>query len=149
MSTIRTALWAAALSVAIAACSGSPTRESTGEFLDDATITAKIKFAFARDDLVKVSDISVDTFKGTVQLTGTAASRAEMDRAAQIAAKVAGVKAVRNQINVQAGSETAAAPQAGTQVGPKADAPAGAQPAAAPSAAQAGGEAATAPAAGK
>jgi osmotically-inducible protein OsmY len=115
MSTIRTVFLAAALSATLAACSGTPTRESTGEFLDDAAITAKIKFAFARDDLIKVSDIGVDTFKGTVELSGTAASRAEMERAAQIATKVPGVKAVRNQISVTAGGEAGAGPQASSE----------------------------------
>ena len=84
----------------LAACSGSTTRESTGEYIDDAAITIKVKAAFLRDKEVKVTDIAVATFKGNVELTGFVSSRAEIDRALQIASRVPGVKTVDNDILV-------------------------------------------------
>lgn len=89
------------LAVAVTACGGSPTKESTGQYIDDSTITTKVKAAFVSDKTVDAMDVKVETFKGTVQLSGFADSSAEIERAAQIAAKVAGVKAVRNDIRLK------------------------------------------------
>jgi len=83
----------------LAACGGSPTKESTGEFIDDAAITTKVKTAFVEDKAVKAANVKVETFKGTVQLSGFAESGKEIDRAAEIASKVPGVKSVRNSRN--------------------------------------------------
>lgn len=91
------------LAVAVTACGGSPTKESTGQYIDDSTITTKVKAAFVSDKTVDAMDVKVETFKGTVQLSGFADSSAEIERAAQIAAKVAGVKAVRNDIRLKPG----------------------------------------------
>lgn len=85
----------------LAACSGSPTKESTGEFIDDSTITTKVKAAFVQDKDVSAIDIKVDTFKGNVQLSGFADKRSEIDKAVQIAGKVPGVKSVRNDITLK------------------------------------------------
>jgi len=91
------------LAVAVAACGGSPVKESTGEYIDDSTITTKVKAAFVSDKAVDAMNVKVETFKGMVQLSGFADSSAEIERAAQIAAKVAGVKAVRNDIRLRPG----------------------------------------------
>lgn len=85
----------------LAACGGSPTRESTGEHIDDSVITAKVKTAFVQDKQVDALDIKVETFKGTVQLSGFANSQTEIDRAEKLSAEVAGVKAVRNDIRIK------------------------------------------------
>ncbi len=105
MSKIRSGLVAIALTAALAACGSTPTKESTGEYFDDAAITTKVKAAFVDDKVVSASDVSVTTFKGTVQLSGFAKSRAEMDRAVQIASEVEGVKAVRNNITLKAAGQ--------------------------------------------
>jgi len=82
-------------------CASSPTKQSTGEYIDDATISTKIKGSYATDDLVKATSIQVETFKGTVQLSGFADTAAEKARAEQIARSTAGVKAVVNNIVVK------------------------------------------------
>lgn len=87
--------------VAVSACSSSPKQESTGEYVDSAAITTKVKAQLINDPVTKASQISVETFKDTVQLSGfvdTAASRA---RAEQIARNVQGVRAVRNDLVVK------------------------------------------------
>ena len=86
----------------LAACGGSPTKESTGEYVDDSVITTKVKSAFIQDKDVKASDIKVETFKGVVQLSGFVASRTELEKASQVASQVPGVKAVRNDIRLKA-----------------------------------------------
>jgi hyperosmotically inducible protein len=79
-------------------CAGTSTQESTGEYLDDSAITAKVKSAFVADKQVKALDIQVATFKGTVQLSGFASSQQEIDQAVKLAREVPGVKSVKNDI---------------------------------------------------
>jgi hyperosmotically inducible protein len=67
--------------------------DTAGEYLDDATITLKVKADFAADKLVKGRDISVRTDQGVVDLTGT-------DRATELASKIKAVKAVHNNLKV-------------------------------------------------
>lgn len=82
--------------------SGNPSvKESAGEYVDDATITTKVKAAFIKDKDVKASEVRVETFKGTVQLSGFATNSAAIERAVQLANKVPGVKAVRNDIRLK------------------------------------------------
>lgn len=85
----------------LTACGGSPSRESTGEYIDDSVITTKVKTAFVQDKLVDAADVKVETFKGNVQLSGFADSQSEIERAAQIAGKVPGVKSVRNDLRLK------------------------------------------------
>lgn len=82
-------------------CAGTATRESTGEYIDDASLTTKIKAAFVKDPLVKAIDVKVDTFKGTVQLSGFVDTAEQKSRAEQIASTVTGVTAVKNNISVK------------------------------------------------
>lgn len=89
------------MTLLLAACAGSPTAESTGELVDDSVITTKVKTAFLQDKDVKATDISVETFKGIVQLSGFVGSPKEMDHAARIASQVPGVKGVRNDIRLK------------------------------------------------
>jgi osmotically-inducible protein OsmY len=79
-------------------CAGTATRESTGEYVDDATITTKVKAAFVKDPLVKALDVKVETFRGTVQLSGFVDTAEQKDRAQQLAATVPGVANVKNDI---------------------------------------------------
>lgn len=82
-------------------CAGTATRESTGEYLDDTTISTKVKAAFVRDPLVKALDVKVDTFKGTVQLSGFVDTAEQKSRAEQLAAGVTGVTSVKNNITLK------------------------------------------------
>ena len=82
-------------------CAGTSTSESTGEYIDDATTTTKVKAAFIKDPVVSANDVKVDTFKGTVQLSGFVDTAEQKTRAEQIAAGVTGVSAVKNNITVK------------------------------------------------
>lgn len=81
--------------------SADTTTDTTGEYLDDAAITAKVKTEFAADKWVKGRDISVRTDQGVVDLTGTVNSSKESDRATELATKVKSVKAVHNNLKVK------------------------------------------------
>ncbi len=89
------------LIAALAACASTPTRESTGEFVDDSVITTKIKSLLAEDDFLKSFQISVETYKGIVQLSGFVNSPKAVEKAGQIATGVKGVKSVKNSLIVK------------------------------------------------
>lgn len=95
------ALCAGAVLPFTSGCAGTATRQSTGEFVDDSAITAKIKAEFVRDEAVKAREINVDTFKGVVQLSGFVDTAAQKARAAEIARGVNGVVDVKNSITVK------------------------------------------------
>jgi osmotically-inducible protein OsmY len=98
-----TAALCAALGAGIfaAGCASSPTHSSFGETVDDSVITSKVKAAFVEDPQVSALNIKVETYKGTVQLSGFANSATEMMRAAEIASNVKGVKSVKNDIRLK------------------------------------------------
>ncbi len=89
----------AAVAIALAGCAGTATR--TGEYVDDAAITTKVKSAMAMDKEVASRNISVTTNDGVVHLSGVAHSRAEAQKAVQLARNVAGVRSVQNEIEIR------------------------------------------------
>ena len=89
------------LMVACAACASTSKQESTGEYVDDSVITTKVKALLAEDDFLKSFQISVETYKGTVQLSGFVDSQKAVDKAGEIARGVKGVKSVKNNLNVK------------------------------------------------
>ena len=83
------------------ACASTSKQESTGEYIDDSVITTKVKSLLAGDDFLKSFQISVKTYKGTVQLSGFVGSQQAVDTAGQIARSVKGVKSVKNDLIVK------------------------------------------------
>lgn len=90
------------LFVSLVACHATPTRESTGEYIDDSTITTKVKAALLGAKDISSGSISVETFKGAVQLSGFVANAGQVTRAGEVASKVEGVKMVHNNLIVKA-----------------------------------------------
>lgn len=86
---------------AFVACASTQKQSSTGEFVDDSVITTKVKSLLANDDFLKSFQISVETYKGTVQLSGFVNSRQTANRATQIAKSVQGVQSVKNDLIVK------------------------------------------------
>ena len=84
-----------------AACAATRTRESTGDYVDDSVITTKVKALLAEDDFLKSFQITVETYKGTVQLSGFVNSQQAVDKAGQIARSVKGVTSVKNSLIVK------------------------------------------------
>ena len=100
---IRTTIAAAAVAVALITASGCAVQrgqQTTGAYVDDASITTQIKARFADSKDVAASSISVETLNGTVMLSGFAKDATEKSTAEAIARKVDGVKAVKNEITV-------------------------------------------------
>ena len=95
------AILLAAVFVSAVGCAGSPTQESTGEYVTDSWITTKVKASLAEDPTVKAREVNVETFKGVVQLSGFVGSSAEMYTAVRIANNIKGVTSVRNDIRIK------------------------------------------------
>jgi hyperosmotically inducible protein len=85
----------------LVACASTSKQSSTGEYVDDSVITTKVKSLLAEDDFLKSFQISVETYKGIVQLSGFVNSRQAVDKANQIAYSVKGVKSVKNDLIVK------------------------------------------------
>lgn len=85
-------------------CASTATQSSIGETIDDSVITTKVKAAFVEDKSVDALNIAVETFKGTVQLSGFANSTTEVARAMELTRAVKGVKSIKNDIRLKTGS---------------------------------------------
>ncbi len=94
-------IFALLLAMVIAGCAGGPTHESTGEYLDDSALTTKVKTSILGDSRLKLLQISVETFKGVVQLSGFVDSANAANRAVELARTVKGVKSVNNSLIVK------------------------------------------------
>lgn len=121
------------LAMSLGACSREERQEARTEgrqatsqasaAVDDAAITTKVKAALLADDQVKGTQINVDTNGGTVRLTGTVDSQAQMQRAIEVAKGVQGVARVESNLTASASAAPGVVP--GTQ-------PPGTSPAATP-----------------
>ncbi len=87
--------------VTMSGCAATPSRESTGEYVDDAAITAKVKAALLNQPSLKSFDIHVTTIRGTVYLSGVVASQSSTGEAVRVARGIAGVKAVKNDMRAK------------------------------------------------
>jgi hyperosmotically inducible protein len=74
---------------------------SAGEVIDDSVVTAKVKAALIADKTVKAHEVNVETREGVVQLSGFVDSAAAKSTAGDVASRVAGVKDVRNELQVK------------------------------------------------
>ncbi|HEX6017578.1 MAG TPA: BON domain-containing protein [Burkholderiaceae bacterium] len=105
MQITRNILAAAVTAVALlttAGCAVQRKQESVGAYVDDTAITSQVKAKLAADKTVSALAISVETMKGTVQLSGFAKSPDEKMAAERIARSVSGVREVKNDIVVRA-----------------------------------------------
>jgi osmotically-inducible protein OsmY len=95
------AVFIAASLLLAAGCASTSTRESTGEYIDDTSITTRVKAAIFNEPTLKVAQINVETYKNVVQLSGFVNSGADVYRAGEVARSVRGVASVNNDIRVK------------------------------------------------
>ena len=103
-------LMAAAVALALGACATdnsskqqSGSSETAGQYVDDATVTAKVKTEIASDVGVKAaSNVNVETYRGVVELSGFVDSQEMASRALAAAKKVSGIKTLKNDLRVKA-----------------------------------------------
>jgi hypothetical protein len=99
--SIILSLGAFALGGGLVGCAGTRSTQSTGERIDDHGASSRVKSALGADTQYKYDMVTVETFKGTVQLSGFVNSRDQKTRAADLAKRVEGVKEVVNNITVK------------------------------------------------
>ena len=99
LSSVSAAILAAALFAT--GCAPTTTKRGTGEVVDDATITTKVKSALIADPDVKGTQVNVNTYRGVVSLSGFVNNESEMRKAQEKAASVQGVTSVRNDLQVK------------------------------------------------
>lgn len=76
-------------------------KKEVGRLVDDSTITAKVKAGIVKEEGLKGLHVSVETYKGIVQLSGFVDSSAQVSKAGAIAKAVEGVKSVKNSLIVK------------------------------------------------
>ena len=104
MSNSRAVVCALSLLVitpVFAGCAATSTHESSGQYLDDAAITDKVKTKLLKDPKTSGLQVTVDTYKGQVQLSGYVNNEEAKDRAGELARGTPGVTGVTNDIKVK------------------------------------------------
>ena len=86
---------------ALIGCASTSNKEGTGEYIDDAVITSKVKAAMFNEPTLSSLQIGVETFKGTVQLSGFVGTQAEVSKAGAVATAVNGVTSVKNDLRLR------------------------------------------------
>jgi hyperosmotically inducible protein len=92
------AVSAFALSLGLASAASA---ESADQYMDDATITTKVKAAILSDSQLKATQVSVQTSHGTVHLSGAVDTKTQESEAVKVANEVDGVKSVKDMLSVR------------------------------------------------
>lgn len=90
-----------ALALLVSGCAVMQGQETAGQYVDDTAITTKVKARMIDDPQVKATQVSVETMKGVVQLSGFVQSQLIAQRAEQLARGVEGVRGVKNDLIVR------------------------------------------------
>jgi hypothetical protein len=108
MRTYSTACGTLALSLALGGfvltgtgCAGTRYERSTGAYIDDQSVNARVKTALFRDPVVSGFDVGVNTYRGNVQLSGFVETQEQKRRAADIAQGIQGVNKVINDLEIK------------------------------------------------
>ena len=77
---------------------GDSNKRTAGQYIDDKVVIQRVKSALGDNEVYKFPDVKVDTYQGTVQLTGFVDSQEQKQKAEEIARNVRGVASVKNDI---------------------------------------------------
>ena len=100
-TSLIAAVLSAFLAVSVVGCASTSKSEGTGEYVDDAVLTTKVKAAIFNEPGLKSFEINVETYKGVVQLSGFVNSQADINKAVEVARSVKGVVAVKNKMQLK------------------------------------------------
>jgi osmotically-inducible protein OsmY len=122
--TFRAVVAATAAILVLGACTRDEQKEvrtevkqatnTAANVVDNAALTTKVKAALLADELVKGTQINVDSNNGVVTLSGAVDSPAHMQKAEQIAKGVSGVTRVQNNLNAPTTTTTGSTPPPST-----------------------------------
>ena len=96
-----TALFFAAIVMAVAGCAHIEDRSGPGEVMSDSWITTKVKATLVESPVVKAREVNVETFRGQVQLSGFVSSEMAMNEAVRLARDIKGVTSVKNDMRIK------------------------------------------------
>jgi osmotically-inducible protein OsmY len=97
-----TYLFAVVFAVLLSACAPTQTSRGTGQFIDDASLTARVKTQIAQTQgLGEAAKINVDTYRGVVSLAGFVDNEQQVRAAVQAANKVPGVSKVVSNLQIK------------------------------------------------
>ncbi|EKT56223.1 BON domain-containing protein [Providencia sneebia] len=99
--TVSTFFIALIMGLTLSACAPTSKTEGTGGYIDDTVITTKVKSALLAEKDLKSTQISVETFKGRVQLSGFVNSRADANKAIEATKQVKGVQSVIDSMKIR------------------------------------------------
>jgi len=105
ITPLQKTLLASVFLLSLSSCAIFSGSETSGQYVDDTTITTKIKEAFIADPVVKASQIHVETMQGVVQLSGFTQSPKAEAKAVTLARQVSGVQSVKDNIVVGDGPQ--------------------------------------------
>jgi osmotically-inducible protein OsmY len=94
-------LLTAAVVTTTTGCAGDKYNRSTGQYIDDKSLTMRVKHALSDNPEYKFDDVNVDVFRGTVQLNGFVNTSDQKSKAEDIAKNVQGVNNVVNNLSVK------------------------------------------------
>ncbi|WP_018149967.1 BON domain-containing protein [Leeia oryzae] len=87
--------------LSVAGCGSMHRHQETGAYMDDRTLSIKVKEAIFDDPTLKVFEINVTTYQGVVQLSGFVRSRTDANRAMTVARNVRGVTNVVDDMQIK------------------------------------------------
>ena len=101
LSALILSVGALAITAGMTGCAGDRYTQSTGERIDDKAESSRVRGALNDDTQYKYGGVNVETFKGTVQLSGFVNSRDQKNRAGDLTRKATNVREVVNNITVK------------------------------------------------
>jgi len=96
MRHASTILAATAVVLLASGCNLIKGKETTGQYVDDATLSTRAKAALVKDSTVSATDFDIEVYKGNVTLTGVAKNAGEVNRAMDDIKAIPGVVSVKN-----------------------------------------------------
>jgi hyperosmotically inducible periplasmic protein len=82
------------------------TGQTTGQYIDDATLTTKVKVMLLSDNLLSAFEVKVNTERGIVTLSGEVDKPETIQRAIKLTSAIPGVKAINTHLMVKVASFT-------------------------------------------
>ena len=80
--------------------------QNSGQYIDDAALTTRVKVALLSDNLLSAFEVKVNTERGIVTLSGQVDKPETIHRAIKLASAVPGVKAINTHLMVKVASFT-------------------------------------------
>lgn len=101
VSKYALAVFFAVSMISMIGCAAPEKQQTVGAYIDDATVTTRVKAAIFDDPGLRFSEINVETFDGVVQLSGFVSTQLEINRAIQMTQTIQGVKSVKNDMQLK------------------------------------------------